>query len=296
LLKKIKQMIALTSKTYFLIGALICAAMTCVVEAGPTFADEKIPELEGVGITQYLDSQIPLDLVFINEHGQEVALGEYFNKDKPVILTLNYYKCPMLCSLTLNGLVTGMQDLEWTPGKEFDVVTLSINPDENAELALKNKNAYLDHYNRKGAEEGWHFLTGEQDNISALADAVGFGYVFDSQTGEFHHSASIMFITPDGRISKYMNDVQFAGQDLRFALVESSEGNVGSLVDDFLLFNCFQYDPERNSYTPSAWKLMRTGAVLMLIVLVVGLAVLGWTSPSHTAFKKSTPKLDVSTS
>ena len=274
--------------------ALLSSAIVLPVVAGPTFADEKIEELEGVGITQHLDTQVPLDLTFVDEHGQEVALSEFFNNDKPIIMTLNYYKCPMLCSLTLNGLVTGMEEMEWTLGDEFEVVTLSINPDEKAPLALKNKTGYLDHYDREGAENGWHFLTGDQENITKLADALGFGYVFDEQTGEFLHTASIMFITPSGRISKYMNDVQFAAQDLRFALVEASEGKVGTLIDDFLLFNCFQYDPDRNSYSPNAWKLMRTASVLMLIMLGGGIAVLAWSTPERLQSKESTQKSDES--
>lgn len=274
--------------------ALLSSAIALPVVAGPTFADEKIEELEGVGITQHLDTQVPLDLTFVDEHGQEVALSEFFNNDKPIIMTLNYYKCPMLCSLTLNGLVTGMEEMEWTLGDEFEVVTLSINPDEKAPLALKNKTGYLDHYDREGAENGWHFLTGDQENITKLADALGFGYVFDEQTGEFLHTASIMFITPSGRISKYMNDVQFAAQDLRFALVEASEGKVGTLIDDFLLFNCFQYDPDRNSYSPNAWKLMRTASVLMLIMLGGGIAVLAWSTPERLQSKESTQKSDES--
>lgn len=274
--------------------ALLSSAIVLPVVAGPTFADEKIEELEGVGITQHLDTQVPLDLTFVDEHGQEVALSKFFNNDKPIIMTLNYYKCPMLCSLTLNGLVTGMEEMEWTLGDEFEVVTLSINPDEKAPLALKNKTGYLDHYDREGAEKGWHFLTGDQENITKLADALGFGYVFDEQTGEFLHTASIMFITPSGRISKYMNDVQFAAQDLRFALVEASEGKVGTLIDDFLLFNCFQYDPDRNSYSPNAWKLMRTASVLMLIMLGGGIAVLAWSTPERLQSKESTQKSDES--
>jgi protein SCO1/2 len=255
--------------------------------AGPIFADEKLSELEGVGITEHLDEQIPLDLMFVDENGKNIVLGQYFDGEKPIILTLNYYKCPMLCSLTLNGLVSGLEEMEWTIGDKFDVVTLSINPDEKAPLAKKNKEGYLGHYDRKGAEDGWHFLTGEQDNITKLADAIGFGYVFDEQTGEFLHTASIMFITPDGRISKYMNDVQFRGQDLRFALIEASEGRIGTTLDRLLLFNCFQYDPDRNSYSPSAWKLMRTGAVLMLVVLCGGLAVLSWTTPERLRASKT---------
>ena len=251
--------------------------------AGPIFSDEKVEELEGVGITEHLNDQVPLDLQFVDEFGHDVTLSKYINGEKPVIITLNYYRCPMLCSLTLNGLVGGMQGLEWTVGDEFEIVTVSINPDEDEKLAMTNKEGYLGHYmndgNRDGAEQGWHFLTGEQENITTLADALGFGYVFDKPTGEFLHTSSIMFLTPDGRISKYMNDVKFESQDLRFALVEASEGKIGSALDKILLFNCFQYDPDRNSYTPSAWKLMRTAAVLMIITLALGLAVLSYTTP-----------------
>ena len=276
------MMVRTLSTWHGVFATLMSCAIAMPLEAGPTFADEKIAELEGVGITEYLDEPLPLELTFVDENGYEIVLGDYFNKDIPVILTLNYYKCPMLCSLTLNGLVTGMEELEWSLGDKYEVITLSINPDEDAPLAKKNKEGYLSHYNRAGSESGWHFLTGDQENITKLAEAVGFGYVFDPQTGEFHHTSSIMFITPDGRISKYMNDVSFAGQDLRLALVEASEGKIGTTLDRLLLFNCFQYDPDRNSYTPSAWKLMRTGAVLMLVVLCGGLAVLGWTSPKRS--------------
>ena len=272
-------------RTKFALLATSIGLLSAPLVAGPTFADEKIDALEGVGITEHLDERIPLELTFVDEDGNVIVLGQYFNNDKPIILTLNYYKCPMLCSLTLNGLTAGLEEMEWTLGDEFEIVTLSINPDEKAPLAKKNQEGYLGHYDREGAEEGWHFLTGEQKNITKLADALGFGYVFDSNTGEFHHTASIVFITPDGRISKYMNDVQFRGQDLRFALIEASEGNIGTTLDKLLLFNCFQYDPDSNSYTPVAWKLMRTGGVLMLVVLGGGLAVLGLTSSDR--LKKS---------
>jgi protein SCO1/2 len=279
---------------YAVIASSILGLFSAPSIAGPIFADDKLAALEGVGITEHLDKQIPLDLTFFDDEGNEIVLGQYFNNEKPIILTLNYYKCPMLCSLTLNGLTAGLEEMDWTLGDEFEVVTLSINPDEKPPLAKKNKEGYLGHYSREGAEKGWHFLTGEQENITKLSDALGFGYVFDSKTGEFHHTASIIFITPDGRISKYMNDVQFRGQDLRFALIEASEGRIGTALDKFLLFNCFQYDPESNSYTPVAWKLMRIGAVLMLVVLGGGLAVLGFTSSDR--LRKSHNNSDGTTS
>ena len=268
-------------------ATLLCCLLPASIEAGPIFADEKVSELEGVGITEHLDEQIPLDLAFVDEHGYDIVLGDYFDGEKPIIITLNYYRCPMLCSLTLNGLTAGMEEMKWTLGDEFDVVTLSINPKEGPKLALTNKNGYLGHYDREGAEKGWHFLTGKQENITKLADSLGFGYVFDEYTGEFHHTASIIFITPDGRISKYMNDVQFIGKDLRFALIEASEGRIGTMLDKLLLFNCFRYDPERNSYTPNAWKIMRTGGVLMLLMLFGGLAVLGGSTPERLRSTKT---------
>ncbi len=281
-------------QTSFVALAISIGAMSTPLVAGPTFADEKINALEGVGITEHLDAQLPLEITFKDDSGNDVVLGQYFTNEKPIIITLNYYRCPMLCSLTLNGLTTGLEEMDWTLGEEFEVITLSINPDEKPPLAKKNKEGYLGHYSREGAEKGWHFLTGDQENITKLADSLGFGYVFDSNTGEFHHTASIMFITPDGRISKYMNDVQFKGQDLRFALIEASEGRIGTMLDTLLLFNCFQYDPDSNSYTPAAWKLMRTGGVLMLVVLGVGLAVLGFTSSDR--LKKSQNNSDGTTS
>ena len=281
--------------TQLMIASLSCCSIALTSVAGPTFADEKIDELEGVGITEHLDSKIPLDLTFVDEYGHDVLLSRYINGEKPIIITMNYYKCPMLCSLTLNGLVSGMKDLEWSVGDEYEIVTVSINPEEDAKLAMTNKTGYVEHYGRENAKDGWHFLTGEQENITALAESLGFGYVFDDQTGEYLHTASIMFITPDGRISKYMNDVSFRGQDLRFALIEASEGKIGTVMDKLLLFNCFQYDPERNSYTPSAWKLMRTAGVLMLLVLVGGITVLFLTTPEKLQKVNSPKKLNGTT-
>ncbi len=271
----------LMNRSFLFIGT---AAISCCLSqftwAGPTFSDEKIDALEGVGITQHLEAQVPLDLSFVDEQGNPVTLANYVNGEKPVIITLNYYRCPMLCSLTLNGLTTGMKEMKLNLGSDFDVVTVSINPDEKPPLALKNQEGYLGQYDREGSENGWHFLTGDQENITALAESLGFGYVFDPETGEFHHTASIMFLTPDGTISRYMNDVRFFGRDLRFALIDASEGKIGSMIDTFLLFNCYQYDPDSNSYTPSAWKLMRMAGVTTLVVVAGGIMVLSRTNPT----------------
>ena len=268
-------------RTILMLGAttVICG-LSHVSKAGPTFSDEKVDALEGVGITQNLEAQVPLDLAFVDEHGNDVTIGDFLNGEKPVIITLNYYRCPMLCSLTLNGLTTGMKEMKLSVGSDFDVVTVSINPDEKPPLALQNQEGYLQQYDREGSQNGWHFLTGNQLNITKLADSLGFGYVFDPKTGEYLHTSSIMFLTPEGKISRYMNDVRFLGRDLRFALVDASNGKIGSLIDTFLLFNCYQYDPDSNSFTPSAWKLMRMAGVMTLILLAGGIYILSRFNPT----------------
>ncbi|MBT8486960.1 MAG: SCO family protein [Phycisphaerales bacterium] len=245
---------------------------------GPTFSDETPRQLRGVGIEEHLDERIPLELTFTDERGDTWPLQRYFQEGKPVILTLNYYRCPMLCGATLNGMLQSLQEIDWSAGAEFEIVTVSINPDEKPDLAAVKKRAYLSQYTRETAKDGWHFLTGDQPEIEALAAATGFGYRYDEKSGEYAHSASIMFLTPDGRLSRYMNDVVFDPADVRLALVEASEGAIGSPLDKFLLFTCYQYDPAAGGYGPSAMKVMRlAGAVTVLGLLggVIMLAVRG---------------------
>ncbi len=264
----------LPTRLLSMLALLACPA----IASGQTtvMPGQAVPEMEGVGIEQKLDAIVPMDLQFTDAEGDTVLMGDFLNREKPVILTLNYYRCPMLCSLTLNGMVDGLKDLDWSIGEEFDVVTVSINPDEGPEIAARKKRAYVAQYGRETAGSGWSFLTGREDQVQQLADSVGFGYRYDEVSGEYAHTSSIIFLTPDGRISKYMNDVVFKPRDLRLAIVESSEGRVGSAIDTLLLFNCFQWDPERNSYVASAWKIMRLGGVLTIILVAAGLVVLGF--------------------
>jgi len=257
------------------LAAISTALITAVSTAhGQLLADELPPELDGVGIVQRLNETVPLDLAFIDHNGEGVTLADYVNGERPVILTLNYYKCPMLCSLTLNGLVDGLRDVGLNLGTDYDIVTVSINPDEGPELAAQNRKGYLAALDLQVPENVWPFLTGKQPEIETLAKAIGFGYRLDDRTGEYAHTASITFVTPRGVISKYMNDVQFSGQDLRLALVDASEGRTGTLIDTLLLFNCFQWDPEAGSYVPSAWKIMRLGAGITAVLLIGGILVL----------------------
>jgi protein SCO1/2 len=261
-------------RSHIMLLATVAAATLATPVAAQLLADELPAELDGVGIVQRLDEQVPLELEFVDQTGKTVVLSDLIDGERPVILTLNYYRCPQLCSLTLNGLVDGLRDVDLDLGTEYNIVTVSINPDEGPAIAAQNRAGYLAALDEKVPESAWPFLTGNQENIDALAKAIGFGYRFDELSGEFAHTSSITFVTPDGRISKYMNDVRFLPRDLRLAIVDASQGKVGSLMDTLLLFNCFQWDPEAGSFVPSAWKIMRLGAGISAIVLFGGIFVL----------------------
>lgn len=223
-------------------------------------------QLEGVDIVQKLGDKMPLDLAFTNEKGEVVTLADYINGDRPVIFTPVYYSCPQLCTLVLNGLVDGLNRVELKPGTDFEIVTFSFAPEETPDLAFHKKRAYLTQYRAEGAAEGWHFLTGSEKNVNRLCDVLGF-YTKRQPNGEIAHSASIIFITPDGTISRYMNDVLFEPRDLRLALVDASQGTISAPMDRFLLFTCFKYDPDAGSFVPSAWKIMRFFGGLTVLLL-----------------------------
>ncbi len=228
-------------------------------------------ELVGVGVTEHPNVQVPLDLEFKDESGRIVRLAEYFKGDRPVILTLNYFRCPMLCTLQLNGLIDALKRMEWTPGNEFRMVTVSFDPTETPTLARLKKQNYLEEYGRPAAAGGWAFLTGRQENIRKLTDTVGFAYRYDEEADQYIHAAALFVCTPDGRVSRYLYGVTFDPQTLRLSLVEAGQGKIGTTVDQVLLF-CFHYDAAKGRYGPAAMNLMQSAAVLTLIV--VG-AVLG---------------------
>lgn len=230
-------------------------------------------DTEGIGITEHLNGQVPLDLIFTDERGVAAPLGDFFGDGKPVMLTLVYYRCPSICNVMLNGLSQTLGDLEWSAGEEFRIVTVSIDPNESYELAAGKKRSYLDMYDRPSAEQGWRFLVGEQASIEALADAVGFGYRLES-TGIYTHAASLMICTPDGRLSRYINDVVFEPDTLQLALAEASAGTIGTPVDRFLLKWCYTYDPATGKYVVAARKVMTIAGALMVVVMGAGLAFL----------------------
>jgi len=224
--------------------------------------------LKQVNVEQKLGNQIPLDLKFRDESGREVRLAEYFGKGKPVALTLVYYECPMLCNQVLNGEVGAFQALSFTPGKEFEAVTVSFDERERPELAAKKKETYLKRYRREGSDAGWHFLTGDKASIDALSESVGFRYVWDEESKQFAHASAIMVITPEGKLSHYFYGIDYSPKDLRLALVEASEGKIGSPVDALILY-CYHYDPVTGKFAPVMAVLRAAG-----VLTVIGLAAL----------------------
>lgn len=220
-----------------------------------------------VGIDQNLNARLPLDLTFRDEDGNAVRLDEFF-ASKPVILSLVYYQCPMLCTQVLNGMVDGFKGLPLTAGREFTVVTVSIDPRETPEMAREKKGAYLQAYGRAGAERGWHFLTGDEASIRRLADAVGFHYLYDAKTGQFAHAAGIMVATTDGHLSRYLYGIEYSPTDLQFALMDASRGKIGSVVNRLILL-CYHYDPTTGKYNLVIADIFR-GAGAVTIVLLGG--------------------------
>jgi protein SCO1/2 len=224
------------------------------------------PGLEGVGIDQRLNEQVPLNLTFKDETGKTVKLGDYFHEGRPVILNLVYYQCPMLCTEVLNGLTSALKVIHFEPGKQFEVVTVSIDPRETPQLAANKKEMYLKRLGNAEAGKGWHFLTGEQAQIAALAGAVGWHYRYDEKLGQFAHAAGIMLITPEGKIAQYYYGVEYSAKDMRLGIVEASQNKIGSLADQVLLY-CYHYDPRTGHYGATITNIVRLGGGITVIVL-----------------------------
>ena len=238
---------------------------TSVPYGTPAGSSPTADMLRDVGIEQHLNAQLPLDAVFRDEHGHEVKLGDYF-KDRPVVVMLVYYRCPMLCTQVLNGFLKSSQAVPLQIGRDYQVVTVSFDPRETPELAAEKKNSYVRAYRRDGAADGWHFLTGDRQSIDRLTKVVGFRYHFDPKSDQFAHASGIALATPDGRLSRYFYGIEYEPDDLRLGLVESSSGRIGSLVDQVLLL-CYHYDPLTGKYGLVIAGVMRTAGLLTVIVL-----------------------------
>lgn len=268
--------------------AFAALAVACMAGGAAGQINDGVPkELEGIDIVERLDNPLPLNASFLDDAGNTVTLGQYFTGKKPVILQLGYNKCPMLCNLVLNGAFEGLQGVDWTPGQEFDVISVSIDPTEAPALAKAKKESYLAEFERPGAGLGVHFLTGDALMSKAVADSVGFKFR-RQDNGDYSHAAVLILVKPDGKVSRYMYGTKFEPKDLRFALLEASEGRIGSALDKFILW-CHIYDPNARGYVLQARKVMSLGGAVTVVVLAVGLGLF-WRAELK---KKKTAATDV---
>jgi protein SCO1/2 len=227
--------------------------------------------LQKVGINQKMGAQIALDLPFVDENGHDVTLRQYFGK--PVILALVYYQCPSLCNMVLNGLLRSTKGLEMTAGSQYQVVAVSFDPRETPQMAAAKKETYLKEYGRDAASQGWHFLTGLETLSKALADAVGFRYVYDSLSNQYAHSSAIMILTPAGRVARYFYGIEYPARDVRLGLVEASTERIGTPTDQVLLY-CFHYDPSSGKYALVVMNVLRLAGLITVAILATFMIVM----------------------
>ena len=235
-------------------------------------ASMRPPGLKNVGIQQNLNGQIPPDLVFRDETGKTVHLGDYFGQ-KPMILSLVYYRCPMLCGEVLSGLSSALKVLKFNVGDEFNVLTVSFDPKDTSEIGAAKKAEYMERYGRPSAAQGWHFLTGPQDSIDALTKAAGFQYQYDPKTEQFAHSTAIMILTPEGKIAQYYYGVEYVPKDLRLGLIQASENKIGTITDQILLY-CYHYDPTTGKYGAMISRILQLSAMATVLILGVFMTLL----------------------
>lgn len=245
-----------------LILALALAAAPAAAQRNDAVPDS----LREVTVEPRLGETLPLDLEFVDDEGAAVTLADLAG-ERPIILAPVYYNCPMLCTMVLRGVTRTLRVLEFEPGREFDLVAFSIDPTETPEDAARVKAQHLEEYGKPETAAGWRFLTGDADSTAALAQAVGFGFQYIEETGEYAHTAAIIVITPEGRVSSYHLGIDYPARDLRLALVEAAGGEIGSWVDQALLF-CYRYDPTIGKYTFAAWTTVRVAGLLTLALLV----------------------------
>ena len=252
----------------FLLACAIYGAAVLVPSTVHAAEGDLPGPLRDVGFDQNLGQALPLDATFVDEGGREVRLGDFFHDGRPVVLALVYYECPMLCDMVLNGLVSSLDILTFQPGKDYEVVVVSFDPTEDAVLAANKKREYLVQFDREGAREGMHFLTGESPSIDALTRAVGFRYVYDEEKDQYAHAAGVTVATPEGEIARYLFGIEYAPKDLRLALVEAAQMRIGSAVDQLLLF-CYNYDPVTGKYGAATMRMIQIGGALTIGALAL---------------------------
>jgi protein SCO1 len=253
-------------------------AQTMAPDVAPP-ANVRPPGLKNVGVVQRLDQQLPLDLVLRDETGKAVHLGDYFGKE-PVVVSFVYYRCPMLCPELLMGLESALRVLRFNVGDQFQVITVSFDPNDTPALAAAKKATILSRYKRPGAADGWHFLTGSQESISRLTQAAGFGYQYDASTGQFAHATAIMVATPTGKLAQYYYGVDFPPRDLELALVQASKNRIGNLADAVILY-CFHYDPTQGRYSLIISRIIKLSGVLTILSIGTVLVVLFRRGPDY---------------
>ncbi|MEZ5398564.1 MAG: SCO family protein [Bryobacteraceae bacterium] len=249
--------------------AVILAASAAYAEglARVPAGTEPPPQLKDVGVDQKLNAQLPLEAEFLDEEGKSIRLGQLFGR-RPVVLALVYYECPMLCTMVLNGTLRAARALQLNAGTDYDVVAISFDAEETPALALRKKEEYIERYNRPGAERGWHFLTGSPASIKAVTEAAGYRFSRDPSNGQWAHASAIMVATPEGRLARYFYGVEYSARDLRFSLVEASQGKIGTPVDQVLLY-CFHYDPATGKYSLVIMNILRAAGALTVAALLL---------------------------
>jgi protein SCO1/2 len=260
--------------------ALLCGSLLCVParaqvssygdkETGQNTGDQLPQVLKGVQVSQHLNQQLPLNAEFVDDTGATVHLGDYFGK-KPAVLSMVYYNCPMLCSEELDGMTSALEMVHLTPGKDFNIVIISIDPSETPELAAKKKAFYLKRYGRPGTADGWHFLVGQRPAIDAVTSAVGFGYVRvpgpDGKLTQFAHASSIELVTPQGKLAQYYLGVEYSPKDVLLGLIEASGNKIGSPVANILTY-CYHYDPQNNKQSLRVARVVQFGGMLTMASL-----------------------------
>lgn len=265
----------------FLFGFLIVLAAPAMAQV----LQDSLPELRNIDVVEHLGEKIPLDTRLVNDRGDTVTLAQYLGQDKPVVMVMGYYNCPMLCQMVLNGLSDGLRTVPWEPGKDYLLLNVSINPRETAELAAAKKKNYLEYFRRDNAAEGWHFFVGPEEQTHSLAEALGFKFYYDETRQEYAHAAVAFILSPDGVISRYLYGLTFKANDLKLAILEASEGKIGNTIDRILLY-CYHYDPDAKGYVVFASNIMKLGGLLSLILLFLFLAILWLKDRKRSSMQK----------
>ena len=264
------------SRVFLVINVLLVLVAALLAQSGYAYDPNDVTDqlqkkpsaIEGVGIQEKLSEQIDLSLEFTNDQGLPVTLGQYFDNTRPVIFSMVYYNCPSLCNFHLNGLTKALKKLDLSVGNDIQLVALSMDHRETPSVSGPKKQSYLEEYGRNGADRGWHFLTGSEENIEKITKQIGFGFKWLPEQQEFAHASAAIVMTPGGQISRYLHGVEFVPNTLKLALLEASKGKIGSVVDQVLMF-CFRFDPRKNKYTLYAYNIMRLGGTLTVIVMAI---------------------------